>query len=85
MVHLSSRWWCGNKKNDIIFSLQVFIYMASMIDDKMTWMSKISFENVTKIKSLKIWLKNNYANDMDKMMCHYKDNVITQLFTMIKK
>ena len=51
-----------------------------MIDDKMTWMSKISFENVTKIKSFQIWLKNNYANDMDKMMCHYIDNGIIQLF-----
>jgi hypothetical protein len=53
--------------------------MASMINEKMTWMSKIPFENVTKIKSFQIWLKNNYANDMEKMMCHYIDNVI-QLF-----
>jgi hypothetical protein len=50
-----------------------------MINDKMTWMSKISFENVT-IKSFKIWLKKNYANDVDEMMCHYIDNVIKQLF-----
>jgi len=27
--------------------------MAYMIDDKMMWMSKISYENVTKIKSFK--------------------------------
>jgi hypothetical protein len=45
---------CCNKNNDIIISLQVFIHMASMIDDKVTWMSKISFENVIRIKSLKI-------------------------------
>ncbi len=75
----------GNKNDDIIISLQAFIHMASMIDDKVTWMSKISFENMIKIKSFKIWLKNNYAFDVDKMMCHYIDNVITQLFTMIQK
>jgi hypothetical protein len=37
----------GNKKDDIIILVQVFIHMASMINDKMMWMSKISFENVT--------------------------------------
>jgi hypothetical protein len=50
--------------------------MISMVDDKVIWMSKISFENVIKIKSFKIWLKNNYANDMEKKMCHYIDNVV---------
>jgi len=43
-----------------------------MIDDKMTWMFKILFENVIRIKSFQIWLKNNYENDVDKTMCHYK-------------
>jgi hypothetical protein len=43
-----------------------------MIDDKVMWMSKISFENVIMIKSFQIWLKNNYENDMEKMMCYYK-------------
>jgi hypothetical protein len=70
VVHLTSKWWHGNRNDDIIFSLQVFIHMASMIDDKLMWMSKISFENVTRIKSFQIWLKNNYANNMDKMICH---------------
>jgi hypothetical protein len=51
-----------------------------MIDDKMTWMSKISCENVTKIMSFQIWLENNYKNDVYKMMCHYKNNVVIQLF-----
>jgi len=51
-----------------------------MIDDKMTWISRILFENVTKINSFQIWLKNNYENDVDKMMCHYKNNVIIKLF-----
>jgi hypothetical protein len=35
MVHLTSRRLRGDKKIDVIFSLQFFIYMASMIDDKM--------------------------------------------------
>jgi hypothetical protein len=43
-------------------------------------MFEISFENVIKIKSFKIWLKNNYANDVDKMMDHYINNVIIKLF-----
>jgi hypothetical protein len=51
-----------------------------MINDKVTWLSKISFENVIKINSFQIWLKNNYANDVNKMMCHYIDNVVIQLF-----
>jgi hypothetical protein len=41
-------------------------------------MFKISFENMIMIKSFQISLKNKYAND--KMMCHYIDNVIIQLF-----
>jgi hypothetical protein len=36
------------------FLLQVFIHMASMIDDKVMWMSKISFETMIKIKLIKI-------------------------------
>jgi len=52
-----------------------------MINDKMTWISKISFENATRIKSFEIWLNNNYEIIyVDKMMCHYIDNVIIQLF-----
>jgi hypothetical protein len=27
-------------------------------------MSKISFENMTRINSFQIWLKNNYENDV---------------------
>ncbi len=54
--------------------------MASMIDNKMMRMCKVSFQNVTRIKSFQIWLKSNYENDMEKMMCHYKNNVVMQLF-----
>jgi len=71
VVHLPNRWWHGNRKDDIVFSLQFFIHMASIIDNKvLTWMFKISFENVTKIKWFQILLKNDYANAMDKIMCH---------------
>jgi len=85
MVHLTSRWWHNNKNDDIIFSLQIFIHMTSLIDDKMMWMFKISFENVIKIKIISNITKNNYANDVDKMICHYIDNVVIQLFTMFFK
>jgi hypothetical protein len=47
-------------------------------DSKVAWMFKISFENMLIIKSFQISLKNKYAND--KMMCHYIDNAIIQLF-----
>jgi hypothetical protein len=40
----------------------------------------MSFEIVTNIKLFKTWLKNNNANGMDKMICHYIDNVIIKLF-----
>jgi hypothetical protein len=59
--------------------------MTSLIDDKMMWMFKISFENVIKIQIISNITKNNYANDMDKMICHYINNVVTQLFTMFLK
>jgi len=54
VVHLTSRWWRGNMMADVVFSLQVFIHMAFMIDDKMICMSKKSCENVTRIKSFQI-------------------------------
>jgi hypothetical protein len=54
IMHLINKQWRDNRKTDVIFSLQVFIHMESMIDDKMTWISKISYENVTKIKSFQI-------------------------------
>ncbi len=52
------------------FSLQVIIHITLMLDDKMTWMSKISIENVTGIKSFQIWLKNNYENMMSSSYYH---------------
>jgi hypothetical protein len=43
-----------------------------MIDDKMMWMSKMSFENVIRIKSFQIRLKNNYENDVSlQKQCGY--------------
>ncbi len=35
VVHLTNKRWHGNKKVDVIFSLQVFIHVPFMIDDKM--------------------------------------------------
>ncbi len=58
MLHLTSKWWC--------FFIAIFIHMAFMINEKMMWMSKISFENVTRIKIIsnitkewlcRIWIK----------------------------
>jgi len=80
VVHLTSRWQHNNRKDDIIFSLQINIHMASMIHDEVMCISKISFENMIRTKSFKIWLQNNYANDMDKLMCHYINNVFIKLF-----
>jgi hypothetical protein len=37
--HVTSRWWSNNKMGDVNFHDFYFIYMASMIDDKVTWMS----------------------------------------------
>jgi hypothetical protein len=67
-------------KDDIVFSLQVLIHLTSMIDEKMTWMLKILFENVTRIKSFQIWLKIDYVNDANKRVCHYIDNVVIKIF-----
>ncbi len=53
MVHLTSRQWIVNMKDDV-FSLQVFNYTTSMIDDKMMWMFKILCKNVTIIKLFQI-------------------------------
>jgi hypothetical protein len=80
MVHLTNRWWYGNRKDNVVFSLQIFIHMESMIDDKVTWMSNISFENVIMIKSLQIWLKTDYANDVSfhTKQCNHK--IILQWF-----
>jgi hypothetical protein len=54
--------------------------MASVIDDKVTWMFKISFENVNRIKPFQIWLKIDHSNDVDKMIYLYIDSVVIKLF-----
>ncbi len=56
-----------------------FIHMAFMIDDKVTCMFKISFENAFMIESFQVWLKNDYASDVDKMMCHYINKMVIKL------
>ncbi len=33
-----------------------------------------------KDKVIQIWLNNNYADDVNKIMCHSIDNVVLQLF-----
>jgi hypothetical protein len=35
---------------------------------------------VIEIKSFQIELKNDFESDVDKMMCHYIDNVTIKLF-----
>jgi hypothetical protein len=54
MVHLTNKKWYDNRKAYVNFLLQVFIHMASMIEDKITWISRISYENVNRIKSFQI-------------------------------
>jgi hypothetical protein len=83
MMHLTSRWWCGHKKDDIIFSLQFFIHTTSIIDNKMTWMPKISFENMTKIKitsnMTKKWLyKWHGQNDVSSHRQHGHKIILQQ-------
>jgi hypothetical protein len=53
--------------------------MTYVIDDKMTWMFKILFENVIRIKSFQILIKIDYVNDTNKRMCHYIDNVVIKI------
>jgi hypothetical protein len=36
--HMISKWWNGNNMKGVNFSCLYFVYMASMIDDKVTWM-----------------------------------------------
>jgi len=38
MGHVTSRWWGGNKMGDVSYHFY-FIYIASMIGDKVEWMS----------------------------------------------
>jgi hypothetical protein len=35
--HVTNRWWGGYKMGDVSFHHFYFIYMTSMIDDKMMW------------------------------------------------
>ncbi len=35
-----------------------------MVDNKMMWVFKFSFENVTRVKLFQICQKNDYANDV---------------------
>ncbi len=79
MVYFINRQWHDNMRDDAIFSSQVLIHMASTIDDQMMWIPKISYENVTKIKSFQIKQKNDYANNMEKMTYHYIHNVIIKI------
>ncbi len=48
--------------------------MASMNGNKVMWITNISFENVIRIKSFQIWLKNEYANDVSfrTKQCNHK-------------
>jgi hypothetical protein len=57
--------------------------MAVMIDNKVSAYLK-SFENVIRINSFQMSFNNDYANDVEKMMCHCINNVVIY-FTMIKK
>jgi len=43
-------------------------------------MFKISFENVIRIIFFKYDYANDYAHDLDKMVCHCINNVIINLF-----
>jgi len=59
--------------------------MASMIDNKsdMDVQDIISKHDYDKVISN--MNKNDYANDLNKMMCHYINNVLINYFKMIKR
>jgi hypothetical protein len=47
MWDVISRWWGGNKMKDVNFHHFYFIYMASMIDDKVVFMSDYHYNTTT--------------------------------------
>ncbi len=47
MSHVTSKWWGGNKMKSVSFHHFCFIYISSMIDDKVMWTSNCHY-NVKK-------------------------------------
>jgi hypothetical protein len=61
MVHFSSRQWCGDRKVDVVFSLQVFIKYG--IHD--WWQNDMDIQNIIQKcdhKNTLQWFKNDYQH-----------------------
>jgi hypothetical protein len=63
MGHMTSKWWSGNNMKGVNFCCLYFVYMASVIDDKVRWMFNCHSP---------MWQERNHY-DYDYKMIMYND------------